>query len=81
MKNYLEVIKKIKNSKDISGLNIYKSKSKDEYWEYYINLIGYYNDNYFSITFLKSKCDLEGNVNFTHNTEKIQELKKEFNLN
>jgi hypothetical protein len=70
MKNYLEVIKKIKNSKDIFILDIYKSKN--QYWEYYIHLISYYNDNYFSIKFFKGNYELEGTVKFSHNSEKTQ---------
>ena len=78
MKNYLEVVNKIMNSKNISGLNIYTSE--DEYWEYYLDLTGYYNDNYFNVVFSNCLVDNIDEIQISKNTLSLEEFKKEFNL-
>jgi hypothetical protein len=79
MDNYLEIIKKIKNSKDVSSIHIFE-EIEVIYWNYYIDICGFYKQNYFSIRFFNHKDSNKDMIEISDYTDQIEIFKKEFNL-
>ena len=75
--NHLEKIEEIKNHPDASMADIYKSK--DDYWEYFYRVAGWYKGNYFSVIFFKSKNN-KPNIDVLHSTDQREQFIKDFGL-
>ena len=68
-----KLIKALENNPDIEGLDFYNPEN-DDYWDFYYHIIGFYNDNYFSLSIRKN--------HFTHVeiAKKVTDNIKELNI-
>jgi DNA-binding NtrC family response regulator len=79
MDNYLEIIEKIKNSKHVTNIHIFEEREV-MYWNYYIDISGFYKENYFCIRFCNHKVNNQDVIEISHYTEEIKIFKNDFEI-
>jgi len=67
---------KAKNSSEISGLILHESK--DTYWDYYYQFVGFLNCKYFGIVLMSRNGNEK--LLISSETEDVENFKKYFNL-